>query len=296
MTKLMPCLVYLCALIVFLKFLCTPKIAPSCLEAISSPQRPVVAVTLCATSKKMTNINLANTALAVVLIPSLLATYEPTKFEYMLYIGVNEGDALYENPATQRQLQAMLHNIFVKISPQRVLQKHRIPFNEILREAVADGADFLVRVNDDTEFVTPGWTSMGVAALHELSPPNIGVVGPIVKGLKGGGPKINSEILTHDMVHKVHLEIFKNTYYPPVFINQFIDDWITLSYGDRTIFVEDWKVIHHTQFLGTRYNADAAMGKQVQPEVRRAKEQIKDYLNTCGWSSRSWLHMYPFSP
>jgi len=233
----------------------------------------------------MTNPTIDRSALAVFLIPSLLATFEPEKFEYRLYIGVDVGDSFYEDEATVRRLELLVPGVTVEVSPFRVTEKHHIPFNEILRKATADGADFLVRVNDDTEFVTPEWTSMGVAALRKLDPPNIGVVGPRVRSGGSGGPKINSQILTHDMVHKVHMDIFEGKYYPTVFHNQFLDDWITFAYGHRTVFIDEWNVIHHTQFLGTRYNADANMGKQVQPEVRKAEKKIRDYLKTCGWSS-----------
>jgi hypothetical protein len=34
---------------------------------------------------------------------------------------------------------------------------NKIPFNPLIAKALADGADYLVRVNDNTHFVTAGW-------------------------------------------------------------------------------------------------------------------------------------------
>ena len=36
----------------------------------------------------------------------------------------------------------------------------------------------------------------------------------------------NMKILTHDFVHRTHLEIFEH-YYPPVFSDWWMDDWIS---------------------------------------------------------------------
>ena len=43
---------------------------------------------------------------------------------------------------------------------------HRIPFNEVAAMAAADGADYFVRVNDDTEFVSEGAPPPCAAALR----------------------------------------------------------------------------------------------------------------------------------
>ena len=34
---------------------------------------------------------------------------------------------------------------------------NKIPFNPLIAKALADGADYLVRVTDNTHFVTAGW-------------------------------------------------------------------------------------------------------------------------------------------
>ena len=53
-------------------------------------------------------------------------------------------------------------------------------FNFMMGSAYNDGADYLYRINDDTEF-KDAWAATAIAALKRRTPPNIGVVGPICK-------------------------------------------------------------------------------------------------------------------
>ena len=124
---------------------------------------------------------------------------------------------------------------------------NRIPFNELCQAALEYGATYIARINDDTEFVTSGWITVATEALRSFSPPNVGVVGP---SCKQGNP----EIMTHDFVHApTHLSIF-STYYPGVFNNFFLDDWISTVYGTtRTKQLADFEVVHHIRSFGTRY-------------------------------------------
>jgi hypothetical protein len=64
----------------------------------------------------------------------------------------------------------------------------------MMAAAAEDGADYLYRINDDTEFVTP-WVGLALSALRGYSPPNVGVVGPICR-------EGNTRIITHDLVHR----------------------------------------------------------------------------------------------
>ena len=139
--------------------------------------------------------------------------------------------------------------IVVRHFPQSV--PPRIPFNDILRVVYEDGIyEYVVRVNDDSEFLTPKWDALAMATLQSFSPPNVGVVGPTC----GEG---NTHILTHDMVHlRTHMSIFNGSYYPPIFRNWYLDNWITQVYGhERTLKLSNWRVKHHVK-RGTRYRPD----------------------------------------
>lgn len=61
-----------------------------------------------------------------------------------------------------------------------------------------------------------------VDTLSAMNPPQVGVTGPTCN--EGA-----TWILTHDMVHRTHLDIF-DFYYPPLFTDWWLDDWISAVY------------------------------------------------------------------
>jgi hypothetical protein len=92
-------------------------------------------------------------------------------------LAFDKGDTFWEN-ADNRMKVAVTHDIpisFISVVKNRT---HHIPFNEACRAAYEYGADYIVRVNDDTEFVTQGWITKAVNVLASFNPPNVGVVGP----------------------------------------------------------------------------------------------------------------------
>ena len=101
---------------------------------------------------------------------------------------------------------------FSLVAVTNPLSKPGPVFNALARSAASRGAHYMYRVNDDTEFVSGGWTSQFVAALKRMGGPAWGVVGPsCAQG--------NRAILTHDFTASAHLDIFGD-YYPPV-----LTDW-----------------------------------------------------------------------
>jgi hypothetical protein len=58
------------------------------------------------------------------------------------------------------------------------LKKPGPVFNIITKHAYDVGADYIYRVNDDTEMAAP-WAHRFVTKLANLGPPNIGAVGPL---------------------------------------------------------------------------------------------------------------------
>jgi hypothetical protein len=150
---------------------------------------------------------------------------------------------------------------------------HHIPFNVVCRAAYEYGADYIVRINDDTEFLTEGWISRAIQTLESLpAPQRLGVVGPTCD-------QGNVNILTHDFVHApTHLSIFAD-YYPDEFNNWWIDDWITMVYGkQRTKKLSDWRVHHHVGKHGTRYSVNHSQKRLLENLVQRGKRQIRHYL------------------
>jgi len=141
-----------------------------------------------------------------------------------------------------------------------------------MSDAFSRGADYLVRTNDDTEFTSNGWMSLAADVLQKYEPPNVGVVGPTCH-------QGNTIIMTHDMVHRTHLQIFP-TYYPVVFHNWYIDDWISRVYGStRTTKMRNWEVIHHTD-LGTRYTAALNDASFLDGELLSGGSRINAFIKS----------------
>ena len=157
--------------------------------------------------------------------------------------------------------------IFYKFN---ITQASALPMNSLMQSAADTGAKYLVRFNDDTEIITKDWIKLGVHQLQSFLPPNIGVVGPVCHEGK-------KSILTHDIVHRKHLDIFKN-YYPQILKNWYIDDWISAVYGPtRTIKLKSWVVIHHIEG-GTRYKPEKSQYRLLQPLIGAGKQKIKNFL------------------
>lgn len=244
-------------------------------------KKPLVAVVMAATTKRTAITQYTQTDIARRMLPSLLKTMEPDKYQYSLFVGVDDDDAFWTNSTIHQQLIKHINSKLrdVQVRAFRSIP-NRIPFNEILRVAAKAGADYFVRINDDTEFVTPNWTTLGVSALQSLDPPNVGVVGPICN-------ETRKFLLAHDMVHRTHMNIFDNEYYPPVFDNWFLDDWISIVYGpNRTKILDEWQVMHHVIYLGprgrsskkTRYAPNHRQREFLKGEIEKGKKKIDTYL------------------
>lgn len=248
-------------------------------EQIEQNPRTFVAIVMCIRSKpEWKNIN--QTSLHTLLIPSIEKTVTPDEwktYRIELFLGFDIGDTFWENAQHRQWLQSaaahrqpQLGFNFLAIRKQRPSQ---IPFNVACRAAYELGSDYIVRINDDTEFLTPGWISQGTKQLTQFHPSNLGVVGPRCD-------QGNTIILTHDMVHRLHLDIFGMEYYPDEFDNWWIDDWISKVYGEHnTKRIVEWKVHHHTNKHGTRYKVDEGQRQHLQTTLQQGKQTIAKYMH-----------------
>lgn len=244
-------------------------------ESTFSAVNAKIAIVTCASSRKMENILMDKMPLVELMMPSLLNTTESDRFQYKLYVGIDTNDEFWMDPLHQRHVRNLALEtsevavVFVEVEPKEGIQ--RIPFNEVCRKAYDDGAEYIVRINDDTEFVTKYWTSVGVAALLSFSPPNLGVVGPTCD--QGA-----TRIMTHDMTHRTHMGVFSLDYYPPDFGNMYVDDWMSHVYGpSRTAKLDNWHVYHHAKI--SRYRNDNK-AKQLGENLRKGKNTLAMWLET----------------
>lgn len=239
------------------------------------PKNAKTHIAICTASKSLEHWKtIKQTSITTLLIPSIIKTITEKEMRdnnVTLYIAVDDNDQFWleHHPYLHTIVKDGVH-LSVKILNVKNVP-NRVPFNDVTTKAYEDGAEYIVRVNDDTEFITSGWITQGIEALRAFSPPNVGVVGPLCR-------EGNTAILTHDMVHRTHLQIFE-TYYPPVFHNWWLDDWITRVYEpDRSRVLKTWVVKHHTDKHGTRYTVKHQVVKELEPEIEKGKALIKAWM------------------
>ena len=207
-----------------------------------------IAILIPTTTRTMKSPKLEKLSLMRFCLPSIVATMESV-YNYTVYIGIDKGDYL-------RTVEAKILHKFPFVKSVHVEGgTFTKAVNQIAKVAYNDSMTYFVRINDDTEFVTKYWASAGIQTLRNYVPSNVGVVGP---NCKHG----NQHILTHDMVHRTHLDIF-HYYYPPEFENWWADNWITNVYKpNRSTKSKTWAV-HHKMIHGTRYAINVATSKRL---------------------------------
>ena len=232
-------------------------------------KKPIIAI-CAATHSTSTWKTLSDTTLQTLMIPSIkrsITTNDKNTYDFHLYLAADHDDAFWlkNNNKIQVPNWLSLHFHFFTVP------LHKIPFNQMMRKAYDDGAEYMVRINDDSQFVTDNWVSKGVGTLASYDPPNVGMVGPNCK-------EGNTDIMTHDMVHRTHLKIFPH-YYPDVFSAWYVDDWITHVYGKkRSTKIMNWIIKHHVNTHGTRYRVDTNQRKLLDSEISKGNLRIANWL------------------
>ena len=115
-------------------------------------------------------------------LPSLAKTCEQDKYSYSVYVGYDVGDPFFDKKELLSALSHQAKNLvpFAKFSISPVpnpLSKPGPVTNLLSRTAYDDGCDFMYQINDDTELLTPLWTSKFIDALQSFDPPLHGEIG-----------------------------------------------------------------------------------------------------------------------
>jgi hypothetical protein len=205
-----------------------------------------IGILIPSTTKYIDVPDLETLTLMRIALPSISVTME-TKYHYTVYIAIEADDYL-----ESVQDEIIKRFCFAKIIIVTGGSTFTDAVNEIAEVAYDDNMTYFVRINDDTRFISPNWISTGIKALLGFIPKNVGAVGPtfIHENKKR---KYRNPILTHDMVHMTHLDIF-GFYYSPVFDNCLGDNWISEIYKpNRSMKITDWTVrqerIHETMSM-----------------------------------------------
>lgn len=216
------------------------------------------------------------------LFPSLIRTLD-CNFKYLVVLGYDSGDPFYDSVDGMKSAVTWFDNNIKKVMEKRgisialkvvkvnnTLKKPGPVFLEMARAAYKDGADYFYRLNDDTELID-NWPSIFVGALNSLGKP-FGVIGPTCK-------QGNQKILTHDFVHRLHMEIFEMNYYPAQLTDWWMDDWISYVYGQkRTFKASDVKVIHHTGAHGQRYEVNQENELALKSLIESGRKKIRQWM------------------
>lgn len=202
-------------------------------------------------------------------------------YELHVILGFNDDDVFWQQHAANisRYEPHFLHVNYVFMPLPVVIRDGKTVTsvinitNTLVQYAYTKGAEYIVRVNDDTQFVSKGWLTQAVKTLKSYNPPNIGVVGPMCH-------QGNTGILTHDMIHRTHMKIFE-TYWPTYFVNWYGDTWITDVYKrvHRITILQTWEVKHNLNRHGTRYNPFSPRQNVYNQLVDTGVNRIKQYLD-----------------
>jgi len=244
---------------------------------------PLISVLAASTSRKIAKPSTKKMALFTYLLPSLIRTVD-CGFRYEYVLGYDAGDLFYDTAEGMATVDKWFQENVVKpmgrngvlILPLRkvrvnnTLRKPGPVFLEMARAAYDGGADFMYRINDDTEMVDR-WPLIFVKALKSI-PDQVGVVGPTCT-------QGNVAILTHDFVARGHMEIMQMNYYPPQLVDWWMDDWISFVYGKkRTFKATQVHVVHHVGAHGQRYEVDKNNHLGLNKLLAQGRQHIHNYL------------------
>ena len=181
-----------------------------------------IGVLIPSTSKNRQWGNYKESYLYVNTLKTFLVTYDQ-EHEYIVYIGIDKHDRIYDNKHTKDQLirfVSIMKNISIKfIYMDGITKGHlTVMWNRLFQNAYDEKCDYFFQCGDDIEFRTKGWVNDCIKVLQRTK--GIGLVGPINN---------NPRILTQSFVSRKHMELF-GYYFPPEIINWFCDDWINEVY------------------------------------------------------------------
>jgi hypothetical protein len=216
-------------------------------------------------------------ALPRLLLPSVVEhTGKKALSTLALYVGLDFDDRLHNDTQWKHQVRGLLpHGTYVSFVPVYPHERRRsLPWNELVRVAYRDGHDYFVRTNDDVVVLTFGWLPKLIGALQAMH--NLGVVGPsFAEG--------NTQILAAmDVTHRTHLCIFSGSYYPNVFENYYVDDWISKVYGaNHTRKLRTVRASHRLSYHGQQYRAAGDQDRLVADEVATGRTTIASRKGAC---------------
>jgi hypothetical protein len=154
--------------------------------------------------------------------------HQDKEHEYVFYLGVDDDDAIFNNPTEQKAL-LNLKRVFKNIDFRFIVLNEKKGYltkmwNKLFREAYREECDYFYQCGDDIEFKTDGWVNDCINTLIQNR--GIGLTGPINN---------NNFILTQAFVSRLHMDIF-GFFFPENIINWGCDDWYNWVYKPKYFF------------------------------------------------------------
>lgn len=240
-------------------------------------QKIKVAVLIPMTSKNQNWKTLEECDFINVFLPSFLRTYEPKKYDYIFYIGIDKGDIFFE-----KQLE-----IFKKrLRPQdKIFIKNFSGnpcgyWNFLLEQAYNDNCDYFQQFGDDIQILSNYWTSYYINILKDNN--NFGVV---------GGCDINYwiERMMHNeigivencMVSRRHFEMLKYFFHPN-FKTWWSDDHISNIYYNLCFTAPEIKFINKNRVGDhnpkSRYKQNNNDKLKLEESIKESQRKIYNYI------------------
>jgi len=243
--------------------------------------------------------NIADLPMLKVFIPSLVASipHETRSYNYVIYLGFDRGDPVFDDGPTrlaiESEMMALIGSSPVSFEWMQYTGMEGKVFwiyNDLFRQAYADGADYFYMVNDDLLLLTHGWADRFVDALETSSvATGFGVAGPL---------DIRDRHKTHMCFafhSRLHYEIF-GTFYPPTFQNWWSDYWATLVYGPaHTSWFKDVEV-RNTEIEGRRYPAFWEGNEMFGEEVAAGRRRVAAFCRCLSQRGTWRFESCRFSP
>ena len=253
-----------------------------------------VAMGCAITTKTVSSAEEMNTSLPYFtrLLPSFFKTASPGYF-YRFYMGHDFNDTILSTPVGRQVFTKYFHLITTNksevdfdVDVQFVQCNHsgKVAWahNDALMAGYKDGMDYFYMVNDDTIMISNNWTNIYVEQLAQFYPPNVGVVGPDHYGGK-------TDILTYFFAHRTHVDIF-HYFFPRIFVDWFMDDWLTLLYEPHNVIKMQNVHIDHTCEQGTRYKIHREAGFHLKDTVEADRTRLRHYLEKRGVDWPRWSY------
>ena len=151
------------------------------------------------------SLSITNTKFFKHCLPGIVRTAGYDAHDFVVYIAIDRDDTYWNTARHLAKIKAFEAPRNIRFKPVVVTGGTFVKaINEVAKIAYSDGMQYFLRINADSELLTPRWATMGIRALQRMNHRNVGVIGPLSYNDR-------HDIFTHDMTSRAHLEIFNET-------------------------------------------------------------------------------------